>query len=277
MSKAVDYELVLRNPVDRVKAPRCETPDRRSLSTEEARTLLAKIDEAEGEAYRRRIGIEERQGKRGDTSRRSYLRGLSAVGNVVAARIGLATGMRRGEVIALQWKHVDLQGGTIHVEQSITSYWEVKDPKSDAGKRDVSIDAKTVAHLARWKAFQAEEMALLGLRQSDDTPVCCSDKAEYLRLTNFSRWWRAFCADNGFGGLKFHELRHTQATQLIANGVDIKTVQNRLGHASPTLTMSFYAHVLPENDQRAATLIGNLFSQPAQADGGEDKPLRTAS
>ena len=88
-------------------------------------------------------------------------------------------------------------------------------------------------------------MALLGLRQSDDTPVCCSDKAEYLRLTNFSRWWRTFCADNGLCGLKFHELRHTQATQLIANGVDIKTVQNRLGHASPTLTMSSYAHARP--------------------------------
>lgn len=184
--------------------------------------------------------------------------------------------MRCGEVIALQWKHVDLRGGTIHVEQSITSYGEVKDPKSDAGKRDVSIDAKTVGHLTRWQAFQVEEMALLGLRQGNDTPVCCSDKAEYLRLTNFSPWWRAFCADNGFSGLKFHELRHTQATQLIANGMDIKTVQNRLGHASPTLTVSFYAHALPENDQRAAALIGNLFSQPAKADGRGEKSLRVA-
>lgn len=63
--------------------------------------------------------------------------------------------------------------------------------------------------------------------------------------------------------------RHTQAAQLIANGVDIKTVQNRLGHASPTLTMSFYAHALPENDRQAAVLIDNLFSQPAQADDEE--------
>lgn len=75
MSKAVDYELVLRNPADKIKAPKCETPDRRSLSTEEARTLLTKIDEAEEEAYGRRIGIEGRQEKRGDTSSRNYLRG----------------------------------------------------------------------------------------------------------------------------------------------------------------------------------------------------------
>lgn len=72
-------------------------------------------------------------------------------------------------------------------------------------------------------------------------------------------------------------IRHTQATQLISNGVDIKTVQTRLGHASPTLTMSFYAHALPENDQEAATIIGSLFSQPAQADGGEQESLREAS
>ena len=72
-------------------------------------------------------------------------------------------------------------------------------------------------------------------------------------------------------------LRHTQATRLIANGVDIKTAQNRLGHASPTLTMSFYAHALPENDQRAAALVGNLFPQPAKTDSEETKPLRAAS
>ena len=277
MAKAVDYELILRNPVAKVKAPKCETPDRRSLSTEEGQKLLLKIDKAEEEAYAHRIGIEERQNKRGDTSERSYLRGLSTIGNVVAARIGLATGMRRGEVIALQWKNVDLKHSIIHVVQSITSYGEVKEPKSDAGKRDLSIDDGTVEHLRQWKLFQASEMEMLGLNQTGETPVCCSDKAEYLRLTNFSRWWRGFCKENGFPGLRFHELRHTQATQLIANGVDIKTVQNRLGHASPTLTMSFYAHALPENDQKAAALIGNLFSQPDEADGGKQEALKEAS
>ena len=281
MAKAVDYNLILRNPLDKVKAPRCETPDRRSLTTEEARSLLAKIDEAENDAYENRIGIERRQDARGDISERSYLRGLSTIGNVIGARIGLATGMRRGEVAALIWEHVDLKAGTIRVVQSLTMFDEVKEPKSEAGKRTLNIDSNTVAHLEKWKEFQAKEMELLGLQQTDKTPVCCSDKATYIKLTNFSRWWRSFCEENGFEGLKFHELRHTQATQLIANGVDLKTVQNRLGHASPTLTMNFYAHALPERDQQAAELIGNLFSQPAKSTdkGGdsEQEALKEAS
>ena len=288
MAKAVDYNLILRNPLDKVKAPRCETPDRRSLTTEEARELLAKIDEAENEAYENRIGVERRQDARGDVSERSYLRGLSTIGNVIAARIGLATGMRRGEVVALTWEHVDLKSGTIRVAQSLTMYDEVKEPKSEAGKRTLNIDSNTVAHLEKWKGFQAQEMQLLGMTQSEKTPVCCSDKAAFLKVTNFSRWWRSFCTLHGFEGLKFHELRHTQATQLIANGVDLKTVQTRLGHASPTLTMSFYAHALPEQDRQAAALIGDLFSQPAvkekrsgtrgrQRKTAHNKPLRVSS
>lgn len=61
------------------------------------------------------------------------------------------------------------------------------------------------------------------------------------------------------------------------SGPSSQTVQSRLGHASPTLTMSFYAHALPENDQKAAAPIGNLFSQPVQVDDGKQESLREAS
>lgn len=61
--------------------------------------------------------------------------------------------------------------------------------------------------------------------------------------------------------LRFHELRHTQASQLLASGVDVKTVQTRLGHSSASLTLDWYAHALPENDRKAARIIGDLFSE----------------
>lgn len=102
--------------------------------------------------------------------------------------------------------------------------------------------------------------------QSGSTPDCCSDKGEFVNPTNFSRWWRGFAEKSGFPHLKFHELRHAQASQLIANGVDIKTVQGRLGHASATLTMNQHAHALPENDRKAAELIGTLFSLGQEKD-----------
>lgn len=64
-----------------------------------------------------------------------------------------------------------------------------------------------------------------------------------------------------YSGLKFHELRHTQATLLIANGTDIKTVQHRLGHSKASVTLDMYAHAMPENDRDASELIDSLFSR----------------
>lgn len=64
----------------------------------------------------------------------------------------------------------------------------------------------------------------------------------------------------GYKGLTFHELRHTQATLLIGNGADIKTVQNRLGHSSASLTMDIYSHAIEQNDRAAAEDIGGILS-----------------
>lgn len=140
----------------------------------------------------------------------------------------------------------------------------------------LNIDAKTVEHLKAWKKRQREEFALLCKEQKRETPVCCSDKGDYIAPTNFSRWWRTLAEESGFAGLRFHELRHTQATQLVSNGVDMKTVQHHLGHSSATFTMNLYAHALPENDEQAALLIVNLLSQPPAGKLVEKDPLRMA-
>ena len=265
LGKAMDYDIILRNPAAKVEAPKVDPVDRRSLTTEQAQDLLAKVNEAEEEAYSNRIQIEERQQRRGDTSERSYLRGMSQISRVMAVRIAMATGLRRGEVVGLTWKYVDLKRGTIRVAHSVTVYSEVKDPKSEAGKRVLKIDEETVSHLARWKEFQQEELAVLCLEQTDDTPVCCNDKGEIMKPTNFSRWWRDWSKKQGFEGWRFHEIRHSHATHLIASGMDFKTAQHRLGHSSAKLTMDQYAHAMPENDERAAEIIGNLYSSGPKA------------
>ena len=263
LAKAVDYDIILRNPCDRVEAPKIDVADRRSLTTSEARDFQAIVEEAEFEAYEAFGDMTRRE------QRPTILRGLSSVGNIIGVRIAFATGMRRGELMGLTWSHVDLENGHIRVAQSMTAFNELKEPKSEAGKRVIAIDPITVESLRTWKQFQADALAILELKQSKDTPVCCSDKGGFLNPTNYSRWWRAFAEAHGFKGLKLHELRHTQATQLVANGVDMKTVQYRLGHSSATLTMNLYAHALPENDEKAAALIGNLFSSAPEANEDE--------
>ena len=71
--------------------------------------------------------------------------------------------------------------------------------------------------------------------------------------------------------MKFHELRHTQATQLLANGVDVKTVQARMGHSNAAITLNWYAHAVEENDRKAAQVIGDLFNNGSVNDANECK------
>ena len=260
LGKAVDYDLILKNPVAKVKAPKCATAQRRSLSAEEAHDLIDAIDKTEAEAYEELAAKQRRS-----NNEPSRLQGMSRVSKVIAARIGLATGMRRGEVIGLTWGCVDFEHSRIRVMQSVTVLNETKPPKSEAGKRLITVDSNTMFHLKVWKARQAIELDKICIEQGDATPVCCSDTGDIINPNNFSRWWREFAEDNGFTGLKYHELRHTQASQLIASGMDVKTVQHRLGHASATLTMNLYAHALPENDDRAAECIGKLLSSKPEA------------
>ncbi len=107
-------------------------------------------------------------------------------------------------------------------------------------------------------------------------------KATFIQPRNFNRWFENFCVDNGFGkytqdirsfvrdgkaitrgkgyeGITPHSLRHTQSTLLIGNGVDVKTVQARLGHSSPSLTLKQYTRFMSQNDEAASKLIDRLF------------------
>lgn len=83
---------------------------------------------------------------------------------------------------------MDLSRDTLKVEQSVTTYGEIKGPKSEAGERELRLDGKTVKHLAKWKTFHAEELATLCKEQDNETPVCCTDKGDFMQPTNFSRW-----------------------------------------------------------------------------------------
>lgn len=265
MRKAVDYDLILRNPCDRVDAPPVDKVSRKGLPQVDAAALLAHVNEAEKRAVDSLIEKEKRQRGWCVSEDRGYLLGMRDVCYILAVRVGLATGMRLGEVLAITWGAVDFGHSQITVAQSLGPDMLPKVPKTEAGRRTVAVDAVTMAHLKAWKALQADLLDDLCLTVDDATPALCSATGGWLDKNNFQRWWRAFRKEAGFPALKFHELRHTQATQLLANGIDLKTIQSRLGHAKASITLDFYAHAVPENDEKAAQLIGNLFQgEPEQ-------------
>ena len=260
MKKAVDYDLILRNPCDRIAAPKKDDPDRKALSAGECARLASCINKAERVHREQMAEKEERMAKLPKTENRVAVRGLGKMGCIQAVRIALATGMRRGELAGLTWGCVDFEAATIAVVRSRTKYGTTKEPKTKAGIRTIHVDEATLQHLKMWKHEQAAELMTIGIEQGTMTPVCSNDKGGFIDLFNLDRFWRKFRNEYGFEGLKLHELRHTQATQLMAQGVDVKTIQTRMGHANASTTLDCYSHPVEDNDVKAANLVGSMLS-----------------
>lgn len=276
MKRAVAYDYILRNPCDRVKAPRIDKVNRRSLDAEEYSKLMRLVEEGTSAAMNEFKAKEDRQAAWKADARRGGICGMRTVSNFVAVRIALATGMRLGEVLGLCWDAVSLPGGTLEVKQALTSSGHIKEPKSASGHRVIALDPSTISYLHQWRVFQSKQFSKIGISTSEQTPVCCSNVCGFINVSNFESWWRKWADAQGFGGLKFHELRHTQATQLLAAGMDVKTVQSRLGHASASLTLDLYAHALPERDREAANVMARLATEKEQREKGRMIDLRTA-
>ena len=282
---ALDSDWIVRNPAAKVKAPKIdEVVNRVSLTAEECALLRARLDEAEAAAYRSFNGKEQRQAEWGNTFNRSCLRGLSALSCMIAIRIELATGLRRSEVLGLTWSAVDFEEGQITVRQKLITAEHkgtpeaealvIGKPKTKKGTRTLYVGEDTLAHLRTWKAFQAKALHLVmpdgkPLSQTEETPVCVGDNGSWLRPSSISRWWgtsqsKGFRDEVGFPNLRMHELRHTQATLLLGNGVDVKTVQTRMGHAKSSHTLDLYAHAIPANDRAAANIMDAITTAAAE-------------
>lgn len=255
---AVRDGLATSNKFDQVKAPKSEENKRGYLSFEEAGRMLNVLDEEEG------------------------FSGFSA-----AVRIGLAIGARRGEVLALTWNDIDFKAGTVSITKSLVRVpgarkagvpsKTVKAPKTENSNRTITIDAGTLQWLRKWKREQKRELSALCVVQVPKTPICCSTCGRRfggvaaltggtLNPSSFRSQFGKFCERHQFKDSLgnrpcFHELRHTQATYLLAKGEDVISVSARLGHASPSITSDMYAHAMPQRDVECAGTIGALLTE----------------
>lgn len=248
--------LILRNPCARVKPPKKDKPNRKALTPLE----FAKLNEATEKELEGAIAyFINKESRRKKNKPREAVRGVKHISFSMAVKLGIATGARIGEILALRWCDIDFSKSIICINQALTNTGNTKLPKN-GNTRDIAIDSPTLETLREWRAIQKEALKTIGTSQTQETPVCCSDVGSYSNVGNFETWFGKFRARIGFSDLRFHELRHTQATQLINNGVDIKTVQTRLGHSSASTTLDFYAHASAEKDKEAAEIIGEIIS-----------------
>lgn len=173
--------------------------------------------------------------------------------------LALGTGARRGEIAALRWGDLDLDGGTLRIERALEQTGEglrVKLPKTAAGRRTVSLPAFVLAALRDHRRKVLEQRLALGAGAVPaEAPVFGDHEGNWPSPYSISDRWRDAVKNRKLPKVTFHALRHSHASALIAAGLDVVAVSRRLGHASPALTLSVYSHLFSTNDEKAAAAI----------------------
>jgi integrase len=180
-----------------------------------------------------------------------------AAGTPFEAPLELAagTGMRRGEVLALLWSNVDLDGAFLRVTATLQEDRTFTEPKTERGRRQVTLPARTVGVLRRHRREQTERRLLLGEAWTDLNLVVERGTGEPMAGSTLGYAFARFAQSAGVEGVRLHDLRHCYATTLLAAGVSPHVVSEQLGHRSSAFTMDVYAAVLPSQGAAAAAAI----------------------
>ena len=167
-------------------------------------------------------------------------------------QLAIASGAREGELFGLKWTDIDWFNGQIHIQRTFNENAWYK-PKSKTSVRNIDIGPSTMATLREWKvACPPNELDLI-FPNSKGNPL---NHGNMLR-----RHFYPALKTAELPRVRFHDLRHTYASLLIAQGENIKYIQNQLGHASPVVTLTVYAHLMKSTNQRAASRLENTIFQ----------------
>jgi len=183
---------------------------------------------------------------------------------------GLHTGMRSGELAGLQWPDIDWHGKFLEVRRAINRLSEISTVKTKKGRRrvDLSDDLLEALHNLR---RQMQEEAMKKGRNEIPKWIFANYRGSFLDMNNVKRHhFKRVLRKAGIRDIRFHDLRHTFASQLLCNGANILYVSQQLGHANPGITMKIYSHWIPNDNQREVMnrLPSLSNSQTAEAVAG---------
>lgn len=256
LEKAFEVGLIAKNVAKQTKPPKLVKKEIRPLSDQQAKDLLeiAKKGEYMPKAY---YSIY-------DTYSVDYGREMA----YMVVLLTLNTGMRRGEVLGLRWD--DFSGGRVSIKRSLivskTMGAMFQDTKTKGSKRTIPIPEFVIKALERYKKIQNWYMHLMGDKYEDTTGLIFTNYiGKPLNGSSFvSRYYKRMLAkaeiDHSF---TFHDLRHTHATLLLKQGVNIKVISERLGHTTVAMTLDTYSHLMPDMQKTAVNALDKLFGMTA--------------
>lgn len=223
LARAVQNEVLGRNVASAVKPPKVEDEEVEIFEADEVVSVLAKL-----------AGHE-----------------LGTIANAA-----LASGARRGELLALTWERLNVEAATMSIKRTLEQTGaglRFKPPKTKRGFREITLPPSAVAVLREHRRRQLELRLQLGLGRPDsDALVFCRADGSPIPPNDLSRDWARVCKALELPRRSFHALRHTHASALISAGHDVVAISRRLGHKSPSTTLRIYAHLFDKVRKDAA-------------------------
>jgi integrase len=207
---------------------------------------------------------------------RGYIDALAGTRFQLPVAIAAGTGMRRGEILGLSWRHIDLVPGLVHVRRQAVdvrkgcnnavgtkgrSTIALSVPKTAAAVRDVWLPPFVVELLGKERSRQQLKARIGGYIWSVDDPVCQDKFGNALRPDQFTRDFGRAIRSRGLKPMRFHDFRHAVATEMIRRGIPPGTVQRQLGHANVGITLGVYGHVRPADLEDAAKRMNEAWEE----------------
>ena len=235
---AVQWGYMVDNPCNRVKSPKVTTKKSVTLSMEETARMFECL---ETEPHERK----------------------TAVVTLIYC------GLRKGELCGLKWSDIDFEAGTLSVNRALKYLSGVgvyeEAPKTENGIRTITMPSPVVSLLKEHRKNQKETRLKLGDRWKDTGYVFTKWDGDTMHPDSLYQWFKNFIKKNNLPNVTLHELRHTNASMMIASGVDIATVSKRLGHADTSITTRIYTHAIKERDAVASELLEKMIPYPEKA------------
>ena len=235
LHKAVYWQLIVSNPAERVQPPKTSKPLRRHYDEDQIKILVDNLQKLKGNQIKYRTAI----------------------------LLDIFTGARLGELVGLEWSDIDLKNGIIHINKSSQYLSEkgvfTKAPKTESSIRDVAIPDFIVSLLEEYKLWYEEQKSIYGELWTDSDRLFVQADGKPMHPSTISKWFVKYVGQIGLPVINFHGLRHTNASLLVAQNIDIAVISARLGHAQISTTLDFYVHPLLSHNRKAGYALENLL------------------
>ena len=235
LHKAVYWQLIPFNPADRVQPPRASRSKRKFYDDEQCKILLNNLNTLQENEMKYKVAI----------------------------ILDVFTGARLGELMGLEWNDIDFKNKEISINKASQYLPEkgiyTKEPKTSSSYRNVSIPDSVVEMLEEYKLWYDNQKELCGEFWHDSDRLFVQDNGKPMHPDTVSKWFGKFIKRIGLPVINFHGIRHTNATLLISQNVDVAVVAARLGHAQISTTFNFYVHPLASHNRSAGIVLQNLL------------------